>query len=111
MKEIVIGDTPEQLGQIEAADAMMIDGKIVTKADYLALAAQVEVLNQRVRELSEKVKTACADALDAEADLIISAPADAYISGKGWAGAQARLAERIGSMMKARAALIRAGGA
>jgi hypothetical protein len=44
MKEIIIGDTPAQLGQIEAAHAMMIDGKVVTKADYLALAAELEIL-------------------------------------------------------------------
>ena len=44
MSKLIIGDKPAQLGQIEAADAMMIGGKIVTKADYLALAAQVEAL-------------------------------------------------------------------
>lgn len=43
---MLIGDTPAQLGQIEAADAMMIDGKIVTRDDYLALAATVEALRK-----------------------------------------------------------------
>lgn len=42
----VIGDTPQQLAVCATADAMMIDGKIVTKADYLALVAQVETLKQ-----------------------------------------------------------------
>jgi hypothetical protein len=48
MSKLIIGDTPQQLGQIEGADAMMIDGKVVTKADYLALVAHVEVLKQCV---------------------------------------------------------------
>ena len=46
-----IGDTPAQLGKIEAADAMMVDGKIVTLGDYRALAAQVEKLKERNRKL------------------------------------------------------------
>lgn len=45
-----VGDTPAQLGQIEAADAMMIDGKIVTRDDYRALAAQVEALMKIVKD-------------------------------------------------------------
>ena len=53
MKEIVIGDTPAQLGQIKAASAMMIDGKVVTKADYLALAAQVEVLRRELQSAAD----------------------------------------------------------
>lgn len=39
MEQIKLGDTPEQLGQITAADAMMVDGKIVTRDDYRALTA------------------------------------------------------------------------
>lgn len=46
---MIIGDTPQQLGQIEAADAMLIDGKIVTRDDYRALAAQVEVLRRELQ--------------------------------------------------------------
>lgn len=41
---MIIGDTPAQLGQIEAADAMMIDGKVVMRDDYRALKAQVNTL-------------------------------------------------------------------
>ena len=50
-----IGDTPAQLGKIEAADAMMIDGKIVTRDDYRALAAQVEMLQSVAEELRLKL--------------------------------------------------------
>ncbi|WP_396180167.1 hypothetical protein [Flavobacterium sp.] len=53
MKELVIGDTPAQLGQIQAADAMMIDGKVVAKADYLALTAQVAVLKSHIAKFAE----------------------------------------------------------
>ena len=41
---MIIGDTPAQLGQIEAAGAMMIDGKVVMQDDYRALKAQVNTL-------------------------------------------------------------------
>jgi hypothetical protein len=40
--EIYIGDTPEQLGSYQTADASIVGDKVVTKADYLALVAQVE---------------------------------------------------------------------
>ena len=52
---MIIGDTPAQLGQIEAADAMMIDGKIVTRDDYRAMAAQVEVLQAHRKELLDLI--------------------------------------------------------
>lgn len=51
-----VGNTPVQLGQIEAADAMMIDGKIVTREDYRALAAQVEALKLSDSELHALVE-------------------------------------------------------
>lgn len=70
--------------------------------------AVCDELRQRIYELHRQLTTIEADVLDREADLIIAAPADAYFAGKGWAGAHARLAERIGTMMKARAALARA---
>jgi len=54
MKEIVIGDTPAQIGQIEAADAMMIGGKVVTKADYLlASPANAERLIRSIKQVKE----------------------------------------------------------
>lgn len=37
MKELVIGDTPGQLGTIEAAGAFLVDGMVVTRSDYIAL--------------------------------------------------------------------------
>ena len=40
--KIYIGDTPEQLGSYQTADAIIVGDKVVTKADYLALVAQVE---------------------------------------------------------------------
>jgi len=43
-----IGNTSERLGMVEAASAMMIDGKIVTRDDYRALQAQVEVLKEAI---------------------------------------------------------------
>lgn len=46
-----VGNTPAHLGQIEAADTMMVGGKIVTREDYRALAAQVEAL----KAVSKKV--------------------------------------------------------
>lgn len=58
-------------------------------------------------ELRQKVTAAAANALDAEADLIMTAPS----AGENWTEAEDKLARRIGSMMKARAALLRAGGA
>lgn len=39
----VIGDTPEQLGSCMTADAMMIDGKIITKQQVAELMAQAEM--------------------------------------------------------------------
>ena len=53
MGKFIIGDTPAQLGQIEAAHAMMIDGKVVKRDDYRALAAQVEALKQSNASLHE----------------------------------------------------------
>lgn len=53
---LVIGDTPAQLGQIEAADAMMIDGKIVTRDDYRALVAQVAELSKYLSVYEELQK-------------------------------------------------------
>jgi hypothetical protein len=52
-----IGDTPEQLGSCLTADAMMIDGKVVTKADYLALAAQVEAIKSALDAVRKTAKT------------------------------------------------------
>ena len=44
--KFIIGDTSQQLAVCATADAMMIDGKIVTKADYLALAAQLVTVKE-----------------------------------------------------------------
>jgi hypothetical protein len=46
--KFIIGDTPQQLAVCATADAMMIDGKVVTKADYLALSAQIQVLTAQL---------------------------------------------------------------
>ena len=46
---VYIGDTPEQLGSYRTADAIIVGDKVVTKADYLALIAQVEVLKPLAR--------------------------------------------------------------
>jgi hypothetical protein len=67
---LYIGDTPEQLGSCLTADAMMIDGKVATKDDYLALVAQVEVLRiaalNAVQTMSGgKAKADLRDAYDA----------------------------------------------
>ncbi len=52
----VIGDTPEQLGSCTTADTMMIGDKIVTKQDYLALAAQVAVMRDTGNEVYEELQ-------------------------------------------------------
>ncbi len=49
---MIIGDTPAQLGQIEAADAMMIDGRVVTRDDYRALVAQLGELSKLHSDLT-----------------------------------------------------------
>lgn len=41
-KDIYIGDTHEQLGCITAADAIIIDGKIVTREDVRRLQSELE---------------------------------------------------------------------
>jgi hypothetical protein len=41
MKELIIGDTPEQLGTIESAGAFLVDGMVVTRSDYIALRNRV----------------------------------------------------------------------
>ena len=51
---LYIGDTPEQLGSCLTADAMMIDGKVVTKADYLALVTQVGLLNAQMVKMQKR---------------------------------------------------------
>lgn len=42
----IIGDTPEQLGSLLTADAVVVDGKVVTKQDVAKLIAQVEKLKE-----------------------------------------------------------------
>lgn len=37
MSDLIIGDTPSQLGQISAANAIIVDGNVVTRDDYIAL--------------------------------------------------------------------------
>ena len=49
--KFIIGDTPQQLAVCATADAMMIDGKIVTKADHLALVAQLTALKTAVKPI------------------------------------------------------------
>lgn len=58
-------------------------------------------------ELRAKLNTCVADTLDREADLILAAP---YEDGQNWTRDQRIVARHIGNMMKARAALARAGG-
>jgi len=57
----VIGDTRSPLGQPQAPETMMVNGKIVTQDDYRALAAQVEALreenNQIVNQRNELLAT------------------------------------------------------
>lgn len=60
------------------------------------------------QELERQLATIEADVLDREADLITAAPADAYFAGQGWTEAEAKITEKIGAMMKSRAALARA---
>jgi hypothetical protein len=52
---VYIGDTPEQLGSYRTADAIIVGDKVVTKADYLALVAQVELLAGHRHELLDLV--------------------------------------------------------
>ena len=52
---VYVGDTPEQLGSYQTADAIIVGDKVVTKADYLALVAQVELLAGHRHELLDLV--------------------------------------------------------
>lgn len=59
---LTVGDTPEQLGTIQAADAIMIDSKIVTREDvrllqseHNELAAAVEALREAYKKISSKI--------------------------------------------------------
>jgi hypothetical protein len=57
---VYIGDTPEQLGSYQTADAFIVGDKVVTKTDYLALVAQVEVL----RKSDGKLRALCDELID-----------------------------------------------
>jgi hypothetical protein len=49
--KLYIGDTPEQLGSYQTADAIIVGDKVVTKADYLALVAQSDLLNAHLKRM------------------------------------------------------------
>jgi len=74
------------------------------------LASDIEspdgVANAAILEAAERLETIEADTLDREADLILAAPS----VGANWTKEQDKTARRIGSMMKARATILRAGG-
>ena len=65
------------------------------------------VANAAIAEAAERLETIEADTMDREADFILAAPS----IGKDWTAEQSKVCRRIGSMMKARAAILRAGGA
>ena len=75
------------------------------------LAQEIEspdgVANAAIAEAAERLETIEADTLDREADLILAAP---KVSGN-WSAEKAKVCKSIGSTMKARAAILRAGGA
>ena len=48
---IRIGDTPESLGSVTTANALVIDGKVFTKEQVIALQAERDEQAQRIREL------------------------------------------------------------
>lgn len=86
---MIIGDTPQQLGQIEAADAMLIDGTIVTRDDYRALTARVEALHRALAALSVQAESAlqedifCHSALkraQREADEVLAATPQQHLA-------------------------------
>jgi hypothetical protein len=64
------------------------------------------VANAAILEAAERLETIEADTMDREADLILAAPD----VGEKWTKEQDKLCRRIGSMMKTRAAILRAGG-
>jgi hypothetical protein len=64
------------------------------------------VANAAILEAAERLETIEADTLDREADLILAAPS----IGGSWTIEQDKLCRRIGAMIKARAAILRAGG-
>jgi hypothetical protein len=65
------------------------------------------VANAAILEAAERLETIEADTMDREADLILAVPS----IGENWTKEQDKTARQIGSMMKARAAILRAGGA
>lgn len=71
---------------------------------------QLEVEHCRVccDELRLKMSTAVADALDVEADLMMAAPAHGQAAGNVWSESDRKVILRVGSMLKSRAALVRA---
>lgn len=48
---IRIGDTPESLGSVTTANALVIDGKVFTKEQVIVLQAERDEQAQRIREL------------------------------------------------------------
>lgn len=66
--------------------------------------AVCDELRREITGLKNQRATVVASALDIEADLIMSAPD----LDNNWTEEEARIAKRIGSMLKARAALVRA---
>lgn len=123
----------ELQGQVERKDAYIdkLEGQLdVVTADRdqrAELSARLFSENQTLRaqlnqkqletdhcraccdELRAKLSTAVADALEAEAALILAAPDDAAANGdKAWSVEQITIAAKIAAMMKGRAALARA---
>jgi hypothetical protein len=64
------------------------------------------VANAAILEAAERLEAIEADTMDREADLILDAPP----IGESWTKEQDKTARQIGSVMKARAAILRAGG-
>lgn len=65
-KDIYIGDTPEQLGCITAADAIMIDGKVITREDVRRLQSERDSLAATVEALRKDKSGLLAYVNDAE---------------------------------------------
>lgn len=57
---IIIGDTPEQLGSVTTANALIIDGKVFTKEQVIALQAERDALAAQLAE-SNKIKDGFAE--------------------------------------------------
>jgi len=52
---IIIGNTPEQLGSVTAANALIIDGEVFTKEQVIALQAERDALAAQVGALKNEL--------------------------------------------------------